>query len=39
MRSNGDIAFLEGSLTDSDEVVVATAAATARVFAIDLAPS
>jgi uncharacterized protein (TIGR00369 family) len=35
VHRNGDIAFLEGSLTDSDEAVVATAAATARVIAID----
>jgi uncharacterized protein (TIGR00369 family) len=35
VHREGDIAFLEASLTDSDEAVVATAAATARVIAID----
>jgi uncharacterized protein (TIGR00369 family) len=35
VHREGDIAFLEGSLTNSDEAVVATATATARVIAID----
>jgi uncharacterized protein (TIGR00369 family) len=35
VHRDGDIAFLEGALTNSDEAVVATAAATARVIAID----
>jgi uncharacterized protein (TIGR00369 family) len=35
VHREGDIAFLEGSLTNSDDAVVATAAATARVIAID----
>jgi acyl-coenzyme A thioesterase PaaI-like protein len=35
LHRDGDIAFLEGSLTNSDEAVVATAAATARVIALD----
>jgi uncharacterized protein (TIGR00369 family) len=34
VHRDGDIAFLEASLTNSDEAVVATAAATARVIAI-----
>ena len=39
VHRDGDIAFLEGSLTNSDEIIVATAAATARVIAIDPSPS
>jgi uncharacterized protein (TIGR00369 family) len=35
VHREGDIAFLEGSLTNSDGAVVATAAATARVIAFD----
>ncbi|MER5952830.1 PaaI family thioesterase [Streptomyces sp. NPDC056121] len=35
----GDIAFLEGSLVDSDGVVIATAGATARVIPLDQAPT
>ena len=35
VHREGYIAFLEGSLTNSDDAVVATAAATARVIAID----
>jgi uncharacterized protein (TIGR00369 family) len=35
VHREGEIAFLEGSLSTSDEAVVATAAATARVIAID----
>lgn len=35
VHRDGDIAFLEASLTDSDDAVVATATATARVIAID----
>lgn len=33
-RREGDLAFLEGSLLDSDELTVATASATARVIAL-----
>jgi uncharacterized protein (TIGR00369 family) len=39
VHRDGDIAFVEGSLTNSDEIVVATAAATARVIAIDSSTS
>jgi uncharacterized protein (TIGR00369 family) len=39
VHRDGDIAFLEGVLTNPDEAVVATAAATARVIAIDLSAS
>ena len=39
VHRDGDIAFLEASLTNSDEAVVATAAATARVIAFDYASS
>jgi uncharacterized protein (TIGR00369 family) len=39
VHREGDIAFLEASLTNSDEAVVATAAATARVIAIDSSTS
>jgi uncharacterized protein (TIGR00369 family) len=39
VHRDGDIAFLEASLTNSDEAVVATATATARVIAIDSPPS
>jgi uncharacterized protein (TIGR00369 family) len=39
VHREGDIAFLEGSLTNSDGAVVATAAATARVIAIEAAKS
>jgi uncharacterized protein (TIGR00369 family) len=39
VHREGDIAFLEASLTNSDEAVVATATATARVIAIDPAMS
>jgi uncharacterized protein (TIGR00369 family) len=35
VHRDGDIAFLEASLTDADEAVIATATATARVIAID----
>jgi uncharacterized protein (TIGR00369 family) len=35
VHRDGDLAFLEASLTNSDEAVVATATATARVIAID----
>ena len=35
VHRDGDIAFLEASLTNSDDAVVATATATARVIAID----
>ena len=35
VHRDGDLAFLEASLTDSDQAVVATATATARVIAID----
>ncbi|MFG2831445.1 PaaI family thioesterase [Streptomyces sp. NPDC048434] len=35
----GDIAFLEAALTDGDERLIATAAATARVIPMDEAPS
>jgi uncharacterized protein (TIGR00369 family) len=35
VHRDGDIAFLEASLTNSDEIVVATAAATARIIAIE----
>jgi uncharacterized protein (TIGR00369 family) len=39
VHCQGDIAFLEASLTNSDGAVVATAAATARVIAIDRSTS
>ena len=35
MHREGDLAFLEASLLDSDGAIVATATATARIIALD----
>ena len=39
VHRDGDIAFLEARLTNSDDAVVATATATARIIAINSPPS
>ena len=39
VHRNGDLAFLEASLADADDQVIATATATARVIDLRLAPS